>query len=258
MNTDTAPHTNLGLERTVLGHIIAFRAYAAYVSAGLRREDFFRRAHQLVFDAIARVDAEGAPADVTSIGVDLRRRGHLEEVGLVYYSSLVDDVLPPAPETVERLTRELAELAVRRELTAAVPKESLEDLASRLDRALHRGAEERRTYDSAAQLETIRQDIQRDQTGRIWLGFPTLDNMLEGLRPGEVFGLMARPGIGKTMVLGHVARAVADSDFGHAFFSLEMPAAQIVQRLACAHYGLNRYALRDRLQGGGLDPAEVH
>jgi replicative DNA helicase len=57
----------------------------------------------------------------------------------------------------------------------------------------------------------------------VWLGIPSLDNILEGIRAGEVFGLMARPGIGKTLVLGHVTGAAAEAEIGHVFFSLEMP-----------------------------------
>jgi replicative DNA helicase len=151
---------------------------------------------------------------------------------------------------------ELCELAARRELRHAVTREPLEEMATRLDRAIQRGSDDRRIYTSTAQIQTIREDIQRDKAGRIWLGFPTLDNILEGLRPGEVIGIMARPGIGKTLVLCHVTRCSAEMDFGHIMFSIEMPAAQIVQRLATAHYGMNKYQLRERLDAGVLDAAD--
>jgi hypothetical protein len=45
---------------------------------------------------------------------------------------------------------------------------------------------------------------------------PTLDNTTCGLRPGEVFGPMARPGILKTLVLGHVAQHVAETEIGQS------------------------------------------
>jgi replicative DNA helicase len=256
MNEDVTPHTNIGLERTVLGQMVGFHAYAAYVAAGLRREDFFRAVHRHVFDAVAAVEASGVVADLVTVGLELRKRGTLGEVGAVYFSGLVTEVLPPTAGAPEVLVAELGQLAAKRNLAAALVAAPLEELAARVDAALYRGPEERRTYDSIAQLDTIRQDITRDRVARIWLGFPTLDNIIEGLRPGEVLGLMARPGIGKTMVLGHIARAVAESEVGHVFFSLEMPAAQIVQRIACAHYGLNRYTLRDRLEANGLDATE--
>ena len=254
--SDQAPHANIGLERTVLGHMVAFQACTAYVAAGLTRNDFFREAHRKVFDAIVAVEGAGTPADIVSVGLELRRRGHLDDVQPVYFSRLIDDVMAPPLESVVLFTNELATLAARRELAAALVTEPLEDIASRLDRSLQRGPDERRTYDSAAQLDAIRTDIARDSAGRVWLGLPTLDNILDGLRPGEVFGLMARPGIGKTMLLGHIARAAADTEFGHVFFSLEMPAAQIVQRLASAHYGLHRFPFRERLAARGLDPQE--
>src|SRR4029077_465197 len=70
------------------------------------------------------------------------------------------------------------------------------------------------------------------------------------------FGLMARPGIGKTLVLCHLAGAVAETGAGHVCFSLEMPAAQIVDRLGAAHYGLSRHWFRSRLEQGLLDPTD--
>lgn len=254
---ESAPHVDLSLERQVLGEIIGFDAYALYVGAGLRVDDFFRLAHRLIFKAIVAVEGADTRADLVTVGTELRRRGELDEAGgPAYIARLIDGIVRPTSATADMLTGQLADLAARRDLAAAVVKEPLEALATLLDRSIARGPEERRTFDAAGQLETIRKDIARDRAGRLWTGFPTLDNTLEGLRPGEVLGLMARPGIGKTLVLCHITRAVAEVASAHVFFSLEMPAPQIVQRIATAHYGLHKNALRDRLDAGLLDTAD--
>lgn len=247
-------YANLALERQVLGQMIAYpEMYAHYTGIGLIRDDFFREAHRWIFDAIAAVAARGDTPTVVSVGLELRHQpDRFDEVGVSYYSRLVDDVMRPPADTAMLIVAELAELAGKRQVYAAMAK-GLDDVAAAAARATERATDERRVYDAGGQLDTIRQDIIRDTQGRIFLGFPTLDGILEGIRAGEVFGLMARPGIGKTLVLCHVARAVADTDFGHVFFSLEMPAAQIVERIARAHYGLSRAYLRGRLEGGGLD-----
>ena len=253
-----APLVNIRLERHVIGRMIGFsHHFSRYIGAGIVREDFYRRGHRELFDAIAAVDKRGEDINLVTVRVQLRRDGLLESIGGDdYLSGLCIDILP-APESL--LVSEVAELALlagKRELMAATPSKDFDELAAMVERAAARASDPERIYDSHAQLAAIATDAARDAGGRIWLGIPTLDNILEGLRAGEVFGLMARPGIGKTLVLCHVTRAVAESEVGHVFFSLEMPAAQIVDRLAGAHYGLSRTWFRERLGNGVLDPSD--
>lgn len=246
-------YANLGLERQVLGQMIRYTdVFEQYVGAGLQRRDFFRVEHGLVWDGIAAVACRGDSPNLVTVGIELRHQQTLETIGIAYFSLLPDAALRQESDGILLAVAELAELAGKREVYKALGK-SLEDVASVAEQATSRATDERRVYDAAGQLGTIHQDIQRDTQGRIFLGFPTLDGILEGLRSGEVFGLMARPGIGKTLVLCQVARAVADTAFGHVFFSLEMPAAQIVERIGRAHFGLSRGYFRGRLESGVLD-----
>ncbi len=251
---DSVSHFDAGLERDVLGQMLSCAGtFDTYVGAGLEASDFFKPAHRMIFDAITATEALGIQADIVTVALELRKAGHLEEVGAGYFVGLTASSVRPSPEAVLVVVAELAELAAKRDLVRALETGTLETVAARVDRAVSRTTDQRRVYTSAGQLDAIRADTLRDDAGRLWLGLPTLDNILEGLRPGEVFGLMARPGIGKTLVLGHITRAVADTAFGHVFFSLEMPAAQIVDRIAGAHFGVNRHTLRDRLRAGALD-----
>lgn len=251
--TDYAEYANLDLERQVLGQMIRFpEAFEEYVGQGLHRDDLFRHEHGLVWDALAAVSARGDTPDLVSVGLELRQSKTLEAVGLSYYSLLPNDAIRQDSSGMLVSTATLAELAGKRAVFKALGGR-LEDVAATAEQAISRSNDERRVYSSRAQLDSIQADITRDTQGRLYLGFPTLDGILEGIRPGEVFGLMARPGIGKTLVLCQIARAVADTTFGHVFFSLEMPAAQIVERIARAHYGLSRNYFRGRLESGGLD-----
>ncbi len=256
---DSVPHYNQQLERDVLGQMLSAPAtFDAYLSAGLRRTDFFKPAHGMIFDAIAAVEGAGVRADVVTVGLELRKRGWFDDVGGAYFVGLTDGQVRPSPESTVFIATELAELAGKRELLAALQTGTIADVAERVDRAVTRTVDQRRIYDAAAQIDSLTADNLRDEAGRLWLGLPTLDEILGGLRPGEVFGLMARPGVGKTLLLGHIARAVAEADLGHVFFSLEMAAAQIVDRIAGAHYGISRETLRDRLKEGALNLEDYH
>ncbi len=74
---------------------------------------------------------------------------------------------------------------------------------------------------------------------RVMLGWPRLDGYLRGLRPGQVCGIMARAGVGKTLIACNVVTNIYRWTDPHPvlFFSLEMPAAEIAPRLFCADCG---------------------
>ncbi len=257
LGADAVPQADLQLERQVLGEIIAFpHAWSLYSAAGLRETDFFRFAHRLVFRAITTVAATGVAPDLVAVGIELRRTEWMKEVNVAYFSLLVDDVVRPTPERASFVVQHLADLAGKRDVMAAAGTGDLAAVAREVDATLSRGTDQRRVHDAAGQLDAIRADVERDKEGRLWLGFPTLDNIIDGIRPGEVFGLMARPGIGKTLVLCHIAQCIAETDFGHVMFSLEMSAAPIVDRLAGAFYGVSRGRLRDALDRGELEVDE--
>ena len=110
-----------------------------------------------------------------------------------------------------------------------------------------------RWLDVNAQLEAMQLEDAEAATGRrVWLSLTAIDDQIGGIRRGEVCGLMARPGIGKTLILCHVAQAVTESAW-HVFFSLEMPAAQIVARLQQRLYGLGRNQREDHARTQRLD-----
>ena len=89
------------------------------------------------------------------------------------------------------------------------------------------------------------------------LGLPTgfihLDNLITGLRPGELFVLAARPSIGKTTLAMNIARNVAiRANASVGFFSLEMGAEQVVMRLLCSEARISIKDIRD----GNLSAAD--
>lgn len=67
---------------------------------------------------------------------------------------------------------------------------------------------------------------------KICIGIPSLDKSLRGIAPGEVMQILARGGVGKTALLLNIIGNVNRSQNGNVlFFSLEMPVAQIYERV---------------------------
>lgn len=79
-------------------------------------------------------------------------------------------------------------------------------------------------------------------------GYPMLDNLSSGLQGGEIFVVAARPSMGKTSFAMNIVEHVAvDQERPVAFFSLEMSAAVLVQRLIAARAGVNMGKLKSGL-----------
>lgn len=70
---------------------------------------------------------------------------------------------------------------------------------------------------------------------RVTLGYHAIDRLTRGIRPGQVAGLMARAGVGKTALAVNIAVNIFRRVDPHPvlFFSLEMPAPEVVSRLFC-------------------------
>lgn len=266
--TDINPLIDLELERAVLGQMLRYEhAYGLYVDAGLNRASFYRGVHGHVWDAIQALDAKGVHSDLVTVWQELKRAQVDDAVGFAYYSALIDGIPNPSSTTAAAMTVRLNELAAMRTLRIAaqvLEKDVLDNpdaladgvvakhLAA-IESVLMSGAERRAHLSAIDQMQALERDHHLDRQGKVWFGWPLLDEAVGGVRQGEVCGLMARPGIGKTLALGQIARVTAEAELPHVFFSLEMPAAQIVSRLARGVYNLGRHELEDVVERGTLD-----
>ncbi len=260
---------DLALERTVLGQVVQFNLVTEFADAGLRAEHFFKQEHALVWQAAVAVVEAGAEADLVSVSHQLRTSGHLDRVGLAYFSHLVDGVPRPAFPNILLEVTGLEELAAGRQVhyAALTLNESLKRpgavadgiVAQHIDTIQEvlerrRGGQAAAWLDVNAQLLAHERDVKSAEAGlRVGLGLDALDSIIGGIRAGEVCGLMGRPGIGKTVLLSHITHEAAQVGFGTVFFSLEMPASQIVGRLKQVLFRVGRHQLEQITKAGLTD-----
>lgn len=258
------------LERQVLGAAVWFKAAGAFNDAGLREEFFYRLAHRLIWRACLAILEAGTEPDPGMVRAHLAGAGQLDEVGAVYLGRLDTEVAARPNETqVIWLVAKLTEFWADRHLAAAeerfreahrnnpdaIVDGTLDAYIDELDSLRLSHAPTAPWLDATGQWRALTEDAARRREGAVLLGLAQLDEVLEGICAGEVCGLMARPGIGKTVLLCHQARVAAMCEQPQVFFSLEMPAAQITMRLVQAEYNLSRRQVFDRLQHGVLDSA---
>jgi replicative DNA helicase len=217
----------------------------------VRREDFYRTAHQDIFDTLREIYGRGDPVDAITAVEELRRRQLLEKVGgQLYIAELVERV--PTPAAAASYARIVAETALLRRLISAAA-EIMENAYSAPEEPERvADAAEQRIYDVARRedkeqvaslnelVDQAMEDLERIQNRESAFagtptGFQDVDSLMSGMQSGNLIVVAARPGVGKSSFVTNLARNVAvDSTKPVAMFSLEMAKWEIGMRLLCA------------------------
>ena len=246
--TRTPPHA-IDAERAVLGALLLEpAAYEAVIDEGLRPEHFYRPAHGLIFKVIAELHAAAEPIDTLTVVDELLRRGQLEQVGGAAQISQLEAMLPTAAH-VQAYARLVREKAILRQLienatnvvqSAYAQDKRVADILDEAERSIleiSQGHSKKSIIPmhelvqrATAQLEKAYN--QKSAITGVATGFNQLDYMTSGLQPGELIIVAARPSMGKTAFTLNVASNVSIRLRKPVmFFSLEMGADQLVQRL---------------------------
>lgn len=71
------------------------------------------------------------------------------------------------------------------------------------------------------------------------LGIPTLDDATNGVQPGELWTIVARPNVGKSFLMVHSALCAWRAGYSVIFVSMEMEVVQIARRAVARLSGVN-------------------
>jgi replicative DNA helicase len=252
---------NLEAEEAVLGSLLIDPDAIIKIAAFCKADDFYREKNGWIYQAILELHERREPADFVTLVDELERREQLQEVGgVAYITSLVNSV--PTAVHVEYYARIVERTATLRRLIgaagqiAALAYEEAEDVDEVVDRAeqLIFSVSERRVRRDLSPVREIMGDVvnrieflhsHRGEILGVPSGFTRLDKLLGGFQKSDLIILAARPGVGKTSLALNVAVNAAKR-YGQrvAFFSLEMSAEQLVQRLLSSETGIDQQRLR--------------
>ena len=217
--------------------------------------DFYRPAHQIVYDTILDLYGRGEPADPVTVSAELTRSGQLMRVGGAPYLHTLISAVPTAANAgfyaeivAERATlRRLVEAGTRIvQLGYGAADGQGGDVDQVVDRAQAEiyDVTERRTSEDYVRLETLLQGTMDEidaisSRGGASVGVPTgfseLDQITNGLHSGQMVIIAARPAIGKSTLALDFARACSiKHGLTCAIFSLEMSKSEITMRLLSA------------------------
>ena len=258
---DRIPPHSIEAEQSILGSIFLDPETVVNVLEYLETSDFYRKNHQIIFDAILQLNNRNEAIDVVTIANELDTKNQLENAGgMEYLAELA--VAVPTSANVEYYAKIVEEKSILRNLirsaTEIVRKgyEEGDELAVMLDSAEQNilQVSERRNRSGfirisdvvSASLQNIESLAQQsdDVTG-VPTGYIALDKMTAGLQKEELIILAARPAVGKTAFALNIAQNVATkADQVVAIFSLEMGAESLVNRMLCAEGNIDAGHLR--------------
>lgn len=235
------PH-NLDAERAVLGGMSMAEEAAEHGVSVLCENDFYSVQHGILFSTIKRLVAKKMPCDPVTMADELVASGRLEEVGGLAYVVAILEAVPNWAHTRfyanivkrESVRRRMIHLFVEAQKDGYDTSVELEPLITRVSDALDDLVAERSTELQSASV--VVQQMREEHTKPRYphgTGLEDLDKMLMGgIRPGQLTVVAARPSIGKTSLGMQFAEHVARNDQPTAFFSVEMSAIELMERVA--------------------------
>ncbi len=257
---DRTQPQSIEAEQAVLGAILIEGEALLVVMERLSPEDFYRAAHQHIYEAMLRLNDENEPIDLITLTTDLQNHKLLEEVGGVGYLTELANAVPTA-SNVGYYAEILEEKAMLRRLIRAATSIVSSGYASEEDvNQLISDAEQKileisnRRGDGFIAIRDVLMEVferveflfnHKGGTTGIASGFPDLDKMTAGFQRNDLIIVAARPSVGKTAFALNIAQNVGvRAKESVAIFSLEMSAAQLVQRMICAEANVDAGRMR--------------
>ena len=254
---------SINIERAVLSSIFFNPEELEDVLGVLKPKDFYLPAHKAIFEAIVKLHSEDMPIDEDFV----RNRVDKKDVN----DGVLLEILSANPITnTAAYVKEIKDASVKRELATlatTIKKVAIEDDIS-ANEALDtiQGELYKISTNSATSelkdMQTVTSDTlayieKMKKLGNKYLigqttGFEALDKKTTGFNEGDLVIIAARPAMGKTALVLNMALKNVEQKKGVIFFSLEMPAEQLMLRMLAAKTSIPLQNLRK----GDMDDKE--
>jgi replicative DNA helicase len=285
---ERVPPYDITLEQAVLGCILLDPNYCMGDLAERFKDEmeaFYDLRHQEIFAAMRDLHRLNHPIDVVTLHSKLLEKGKSEACGGITYLAALPDAASTAAN-VGYYAEKLEEFAVLRKIisvcTQAVqgamePEASSEEVLSQCERlvlAIRRQKPDR-TPGIATLIRGVMDEIERCNVTQgalrgISTGYPDLDDLTDGLHPGEVVVLAGFPSAGKSAFAMNIAEHVSiDQKIATGVFSLEMSARRLVYRMIASRSQVNMRTIKKGtlsdnqlasivFQGGKIGNSPIH
>lgn len=244
------PHS-VESEQSILGSIILDKDAMITVSETINSGDFYKEAHKIIYESMLRLNSNNEPIDLITLIEELRKEGHLDNVGGISYLTSLSTIVPTT-SNVKYYANIVKEKSVMRQLIKASNEiinlgydgsSDVQEILDKAEKSIFDISQEK-SGDEIKPINLVLQDAydmieslytnKSEMTG-ITTGFADLNKKINGLQRTDLILVAARPAMGKTAFsLNLVQNAALKGDASVAVFSLEMSKEQLVQRMLSA------------------------
>ncbi len=252
---------DLNAEKSLLGAILLSDSGFPDILEKVSAADFYDPSHVKIYQAMTTLYSNHRPIDLLTLTSELRAEKNLKEVGGASYLSELTNFVPTAAHA-SAYADIISACAIRRRLIDTGSKivekayeesESIEDLLGDAEKELYKVSDntiksdyyalEDLLVDAYDRIEDLHKN--RGALRGLKTGFKDLDNKTAGLQKGDLIIIGARPAMGKTTFAQNIAYNVATiNKRGVLFFSMEMAANEIVDRMISDVSGINNWNIR--------------
>ncbi|QEZ89549.1 replicative DNA helicase [Aliarcobacter cibarius] len=246
---------SINIERAVLSSVFFNPEELEDILGVLKPKDFYLPAHKSIFEAMIRLHEEDMPIDEDFI----RNKINSKDID----DSVLLEILSANPITnTQAYVKEIKDASVKRELASLATtikkvaiedqitaNEALDTIQGELYKISTNSATSELkdmqtvTGDTLAYIEKMKKLGNKFLIGQT-TGFESLDKRTTGFNEGDLVIIAARPAMGKTALVLNMALKNIERDKGVIFFSLEMPAEQLMLRLLAAKTSIPLQNLR--------------
>jgi len=255
------PPQDIEAEKSLLGSLMLDKEAITKVADILRSEDFYKRNHQYVYQAVEDLFAHGEPIDLISVSSKLKERNQLENIGGTAYLTELINTVPTASHVMtyakivqkKRILRDLIEAGNEISLMGYKEEEESDEILDSAERRIFGITQKNLTQTFLPIklfLEEAFERIDRisKQKGTLRgtsTGFKSLDSILSGLQNSDLIILAARPSMGKSSLALDIAKNVALKEKKPVgIFSLEMSKDQLIDRLISSESNIDSWRIR--------------
>jgi replicative DNA helicase len=259
------PPQDSDAEQSVLGAMLLSKDAIADVYDELKGPDFYRPAHELIFDAIIDLYGRGEPADAVTVAAELTKRGEITKIGGAPYLHTLSASVPIAANAgyyasivhEKAVLRRLVDAGTKIAQMGYAGEGEIDQVVDRAQAEIFNIGESAKGEDCqplSAIMEGTLDEIEAiSNRGDGMVGVPTglidLDEVINGFQPGQMVIVAGRPGSGKsTLGLDFCRAASVHHNLASAFFSLEMTRTEITMRLLSAEATVHLNSIRNGMK----------
>jgi len=249
---DKIPPNNQDAEIATLGALLLDTEALGTVIHYLRSEDFYKTAHQRIYQAILNLFDRNEAIDLITLTEELKNGNLLEACGGAAYVSRLTSAVPTSAN-VRYYAQIVQDCSIRRHLAriaSSIVSDSYDDsqevrlIIEEAERQIFEITDKQHSGTFQAAKEIVSKTIEaieklyhtKDAYIGIPSGFSELDMLTSGFQNSEFIVIGARPSVGKTaLALTMAANMAIHNKFPVGFFTLEMSSMALMQRLSLIH-----------------------